>query len=92
MAVIGITCARFGELMLALIDLLRYCGLRSLHSDNNPRSPGVIASVLILFFLVLMTFWTVTSTDDFLEIAFCLTTFGQNIQVSKEAFTNIKGL
>lgn len=73
---------QFNTLLDVLSRSVSFYGLDTFSKDFNPRSKLLVSSIIFISTYALFTFYTmaVVSTD-FIDIAFCLTTFGIYIQV-----------
>lgn len=82
-------CYRFGDLMYTTSDLLRPYGVHVLHPDYKVQSFSLVLTCTQVFCYILLTITTLCTASDFIEIAFCLTTFGQYLQGVFKIFLHI---
>lgn len=77
------SCKRYGDLMYISANLLRPYGVHVLHPDYKVKSLSLFLTTTQVFCYIFLTIFTLFAASDFIEIAFCLTTFGQYLQVSE---------
>lgn len=74
------SCPRYGELMYITANLLRPYGVHVLHPDYKVKSLSLFLTTTQVFCYSFLTISTLYAASEFIEIAFCLTTFGQYLQ------------
>lgn len=75
------SCESFGKLMYISADLLRPYGVHVLHPDYKVFCFSLFITTTQIMCYFSLTMFTLYEATDFIEIAFCLTTFGQYLQV-----------